>query len=55
MDMSTSMSSKLQNTPLDNMNISHTPDTSVRLPPLEYNIVDDMKKTHMNIIFFWAS
>ncbi len=49
MDKSTSMSNKLQNTPLENTNISPTPNTSVILPPLDYNIVDDMKKTWKNI------
>ena len=51
-DKSTSMSNKLQNTPLDNTNICSTPNTSVSLPPMEYNIVDDMKKTRENINFF---
>ena len=52
MDKSTSMSNKLQNTLSDNTNICSTPDTSVSLPPLDYNIVDDMKKTRANISFF---
>lgn len=46
------MSSKLQNTFLDNTNIYSTPDTSVILPPLDYKIVDDMKKTWENISLF---
>lgn len=49
---STSMSSNLQNTPLDNTNIRSTLDTSVSLPPLDYNIIDDMKKTRVNISLF---
>lgn len=51
-DKSTSMSSKLQNTPPDNTNISPTPNTSVILPPLDYNIVDYMEKTHTNVNLF---
>lgn len=51
-DKSMSMSSKLQNTPPDNMDIRSTPDTSVRLPPMEYNIVDDMNKNQVNISLF---
>lgn len=34
------------------MNIRSTPDTSVSLPPLDYNIVDDMKKNRLNINLF---
>ena len=49
---STSMSSKLQNTPPDNTNIHSTPDTSIILPPLDYKIVDEMKKNRANISFF---
>ena len=51
-DKSTSMNNKLQNTPPDNMNIRSTPNTSVGLPPLDYNIFDDMKKTQANISLF---
>lgn len=46
------MRSKLQNTPLDNTNINPTPDTLVSLPPLDYKIVDGMKKTWANISLF---
>lgn len=49
-DESTSMRSKLQNTSPDNKNICSTLDTSVSLPPLEYNIVDEMKKTWANSV-----
>lgn len=49
---SISMSIGLQNTSSNNMNTSLTPDTSVILPPLDYNIVEDMKKPHTNISFF---
>ena len=52
MDKSTSMRSKLQNTPSYNMNTHFTPDTLMSLPPLDYNIVDDMKKTRANINLF---
>lgn len=52
MDKHTSMGSKLQNTLPDNTNIRSTPDTSVSLPPLDYNIVDDMKKTRVNMSLF---
>lgn len=51
-DMSMFMSSKLKNTPPDNTNISRTPDTRVSPPPLEYNIMDDMKKTHVKFNLF---
>jgi len=51
-DKSTSMSKKLHNTPLDNTITSVTPETSVSLPPLDYNIVDDMNKTRANISLF---
>lgn len=51
-EKSMSMSSKLQNTPLDNMNTSLTSDISVILPALDYNIMEDMKKTHANISLF---
>jgi len=44
-DKTISMSSKLKNTLPENMDIRSTVDTSVSLPPLDYNIVDDMKKT----------
>jgi len=46
------MSSKLQNTLSDNMDICSTLDTSVSLPPLDYNIVEDMKKNWVNISLF---
>ncbi len=49
---STSIGSKLQKNPPDITSICSTPDTSVSLPPLDYNIVDDMKKTRANINFF---
>jgi len=42
---STSMRSKLQNIPSENTNIYSTPDTSLILPLMDYNIIDDMKKT----------
>lgn len=42
------MSNKLHNTLLDNTNISPALDTSVSIPPLDYNIVYDMKKTQEN-------
>jgi len=51
-DKSMSMSSKLKNSLLENMNISPTLDTLVILPPLDYNIIGDMNKTRENIIFF---
>lgn len=51
-DKSTSMSSKLQNTSPNNMNIYSTPDTLVILPPLNNNIVDNMKKNRVNISLF---
>jgi len=51
-EKSTSMSGKLQNTPPDNTNILSTPNTLVSLPPLEYDIIDDMKKTLANISLF---
>jgi len=51
-DKSTSMSSKLKNILLNNMNSSLTPDTSVSLPPVDYKIMDNMKKTHANISLF---
>jgi len=50
-DKSTSMRSKLQNTPLDNTNIHSTPDTSVIQPLIDYDIVEDMKN-QANIILF---
>lgn len=46
------MSSKIQNTLSKSMNTSLTPDISVILPALDYNIVEDMKKTHANIYLF---
>lgn len=46
------MSSKPQNTSLENMNTSLTLDISVSLPTLDYNIMEYMKKTHANISFF---
>lgn len=52
MDKSTSMSNKFQNTPLDNTNTCSTPYTLVSLPPLDYNIVDDMEKDRVNISLF---
>jgi len=52
MGKSTSMRNKLQNNLLDNMNIHSTLETSVNLPHLDYNIVDDMKKTRANISLF---
>lgn len=51
-DKSTSMISKLHNTLLDNTNTHFTLETSVSLPPLDYNIIDDMKKTRANISLF---
>jgi len=51
-DKSMSIGNKLQNTLPDSTNIHSTLDTSVSLPPLDYNIVDDMKKTGVNINFF---
>jgi len=42
---STSMSGKLQNTLPDSTHTHSTLDTLVSLPPMDYNIVDDMKKT----------
>jgi len=51
-DKSTSVSRKLQNTSPNNTNISPTLDTSMSLPTLDYNIVDDMKKTWVNISLF---
>lgn len=45
----TSITSKLQNNPLDRMSIRSTPNTSVSLPPLDYNIVGDMNKTRVKI------
>jgi len=51
-DKNTSMSSKLQNTRSDEKNIHSTPDILVSLPPLDYNIVDDMKKNQANIGLF---
>ena len=47
-----SMSNKMKNTLSDNTNIRSTPDTSISLLALDYNIVDDMKKTQENISFF---
>lgn len=44
-----SMSSSLENTPLDSTNTSLPPDISVSLSTLDYNIVEDIKKTHVNI------
>jgi len=41
----TSMSSKLQNTLPNNTDIYSNPNISVSLPPLDYNIVEDMKET----------
>ena len=55
LDKSMSMRNKLRNTPLDNTNISLTLGTSVSLPPLDYSIVDYMKKTHENINLFELS
>ena len=49
---STSMRKKLQNTSPDNINIRSTLDTLVSLPPLEYDIVDDMEKNLVNINLF---
>lgn len=46
MNKSTSMSSKLQNTPQENMNINLIPNTSIILYPL------DLKKTCANISLF---
>lgn len=51
-DKNTSMSIKFQNTPPNDMNIRSTPNTSMSLPPLDYNIVDDMKKNRANISLF---
>lgn len=48
----TSMSSKLQNTLPNNTDIYSNPNISVSLPPLDYNIVEDMKETWVNISFF---
>ena len=49
---STSMSSKLQNTLPDYTNTSLTVDTSVSLPTLDHNIMENMKKTCVNISLF---
>jgi len=47
------MSSKLQNTLLDNKNTSLTQYIFMNLPNLNYNIiVEDMKKTFANISLF---
>lgn len=51
-DKNTFVRNKLQNSLPDNTSICSTPDTSVILPPLDYNIVDDMKKTKVNISLF---
>jgi len=51
-DKSASMSSKLHKTPPDITDIHSTMDTPVSLPPLDYNIVDNMKKTQANINLF---
>lgn len=51
-DKNMPIGSKLQNTPLNGTNIHSTLDNSVSLPPLDYNTVDDMKKTRANISFF---
>jgi len=44
-DKNTFVGSKLQNHPLDSMSICPSPETSVSLPPMDYNIINDMKKT----------
>lgn len=46
------MSNKLKNTPSDNTNIHSTLNTSVILPPMDYKIVDDMKKNMVKISLF---
>jgi len=46
------MSNKLQNTLPNDTNIRSTLDTSVILPPLDYNIVDVMKNNQANISLF---
>jgi len=51
-DKNTYVSSKLQNNPPDSTRICSTPDTSMSIPPLDYNIVDDMNKTRVNINLF---
>jgi len=51
-DKSTSMRNKLENTLLENMNTGLTLETLVSLPPMDYNILDDMNKTHANISLF---
>lgn len=49
------MSNKIQNTPLDITNTSLSPDNSVSLPTLDYNIDEDMKKTRVNISLYELS
>lgn len=51
-DKNTSMSSKPQKTPSDDMNIYSTRDTSMSLPPLDYIIFYGMKKNQVNIRLF---
>ena len=54
-DKGASMSNKLGNAPPNDMNIHSTSKTSVTLLPLEYNIVDDMKKNSSEHQFVWAT
>jgi len=46
------MTTDRANDSLDSTNIRSTSDTSVSLPPLDYNVVDDMKKNRANINLF---
>lgn len=48
----TFMSIKLQNTPPNITNTSLPLDNSVSLPSLDYNIVEDMKKTRAKISLY---
>lgn len=49
---STFVSKKDKNNASDNMNTSLPPENSVNLPPLDYNIVEDMKKTRVKISLY---
>jgi len=51
-DKSTSIGNKLQNTPSDSTNIHSTPDSLMSLPPLDYNIINYIKKMQENISLF---
>lgn len=46
------MSRKYKRNPLETMNSSPATNTVVSLPTLDYDIVEDIKKTHANISLY---